>query len=63
MLHILTDAGYFLSFSFLACSPLAEVPGPRSSLCGSAVMNPTNIHEDTDWIPGLSQWIKDMVLP
>ena len=34
----------------------------KSSLCGSAVMNPTNIHEDAGWIPGLSQWVKDLAL-
>ena len=27
------------------------------------VMNPTSIHEDTSSIPGLTQWIKDPVLP
>ena len=30
--------------------------------CGSAVMNPTNIHEDSDLIPGLDQRVKDLVL-
>ena len=30
----------------------------RSSHCGSAVMNPTNIHEDSGSICGLAQWIK-----
>ena len=30
---------------------------------GSVVMNPTSIHEDTDWIPGLAQWVKGPVLP
>ena len=27
--------------------------------CGSVVMNPTRIHEDTGSVPGLTQWIKD----
>ena len=34
-----------------------------SSHLGSAVMNPTSIHEDTDKIPGLAQWVKDPALP
>ena len=31
-----------------------------SSLSGSAVMNPTGIHEDVGSIPG---WVKDPALP
>ena len=34
-----------------------------SSHCGSAVMSPTSIHEDTGSIPGLPQWVKDLALP
>ena len=35
----------------------------ESSHCGSAVMNPTSIHEDEGLVPGLAQWVKDLALP
>ena len=34
----------------------------RSSHHGSVVTNLTSIHEDASSIPGLSQWVKDLVL-
>ena len=34
-----------------------------SSHCGLVVTNPTSIHEDAGLIAGLTQWVKDLVLP
>ena len=35
----------------------------QSSHYGSVVTNLTSIHEDVGLIPGLTQWVKDPVLP
>ena len=35
------------------------MPFPRSSHCGSVVMNLTGIHEDKGSIPGLVQWVAE----
>ena len=31
--------------------------------CGSAETNPTCIHEDSGFIPGLTVWVRDLALP
>ena len=33
-----------------------------SSCCSSAVTKLASIHEDTGLIPGLTEWVKDLVL-
>ena len=42
-------------------TPIEEIDF-KGSHCGSAVMNLTRIHEDVGSIPGLAQWVRDLVL-
>ena len=50
--------------------PLHEIEEPqakgqlaRSALCGAAETNLSRNHEVVGSLPGLSQWVKDLVLP
>ena len=42
-------------------NPYRRVSWKGSSCCGSAVTNQTHIQEDVGLIPGLVQWVKDLV--
>ena len=35
----------------------------EATRCCSVVMNPISIHEDASSIPGIDQWVKNLVLP
>ena len=61
--------GLFLRQSEVLWGVLLETPGGFemerlwSSCCGSVIMNPTSIHEDTGLIPCPGQWVEDPALP
>ena len=47
---------------FYGSNTIIEVTG-GVPVVAQWVQNPTSIHEDEGSIPGLTQWIKDLVLP
>ena len=63
-LHILNHTSIWGNFQDIHSVILQNVKKvrTRSSHCGSAVRNLTRIHEDVGLIPGLAQWVKDLVL-
>ena len=54
---------FHLMLVFLRIMGISTKIKKGSSHHGSAVMNPTIIHEDSGLIPGLVQWFKDLALP
>ena len=54
---------YYEMFSIIFIVSLFIISRDWHSHCGSAETNLTRIHEDTGLIPGLSQCLKDPVLP
>ena len=51
-----------LDISFQFVNPL-KMTGLGVPIVAQQLTNLTSIHEDSDSIPGLIQWVKDLVLP
>ena len=56
----LSQMAYF--FLLLSCNVLYK-SGVREFLLWFSELSPTSIFEDVGLLPGLAQWVKDLVLP
>ena len=52
----------FLDLSPQGRETKAKINKLGSSHCGSVETNPASIHQDAGLIPGLTQWVRDLVL-
>ena len=47
----------------LTCIHLLKRQYLRAAVVAQRLANPTSVHEDSGLVPGLAQWVKDLVLP
>ena len=59
---ILPNQKHGLSFHFFESSLISLMKILWHARCGSAIINPTSIHEDSGSMPGPIQWVKDAAL-
>ena len=62
-IKFITQKTVLIDINFTDCLPSKLIQSSWSPCCGSAEMNLTSIREDAGLIPGLTQWVKDRVLP